>query len=113
MAEAIIFDWVGTLYQRDKGPFEFSEKVLSELKKRRYKLALITKAADMQKRRNEILKSGLENLFDKVVIANEKTEKHYADCIKSFNSSPQKTIVVDDRAVRGISIGNKLGCQTF
>ena len=30
MIEGIIFDWIGTLYERNKGPFPFSEKVLRE-----------------------------------------------------------------------------------
>jgi len=44
MIEAIIFDWIGTLYQfGGKGLFPYSERVLQELRSR-YKLAAISKA---------------------------------------------------------------------
>lgn len=54
--EAIIFDWVGTLYQfGGKGLFPYSEKVLKELQSK-YKISVISKAvsANVENRLRQI-----------------------------------------------------------
>ena len=43
IVKAIIFDWVGTLFERFRTPYSFSEEVLRGLKQR-YKLGLVTLA---------------------------------------------------------------------
>ena len=43
----------------------------------------------------------------------EKTEKHFLQCMKEIGTTPQETAVIDDRTVRGIKVGNQLGCMTF
>ena len=86
MIEAIIFDWVGTLYQfGGKGLFPYSERVLRELHPR-YKLAVIVDA--------------------------DKSPEQFIECMRRLNVRPENTLVVDDRIVRGIQIGNALGCKT-
>ena len=110
--EKVIFDWVGTLYQFDgKGLFPFSEEVLRRLSQR-YKLAVISKAVsgNVETRRQQI--RDLEHYFEFIVADTEKTQEQFIECIQRLNVRPQETLVVDDRADRGIQIGNRLGCQT-
>lgn len=112
MIEAIIFDWVGTLYERDKGLFPYSERVLKELKSK-YKLALISKAVsnDVETRMKQI--DEIKKYFDAVFVEYDKTPEQFISCIKMLGVKPKNTLVVDDRTVRGIKIGNQLGCITY
>ena len=112
MIEAIIFDWVGTLYEKNKGLFPYSEKVLRELKQK-YKLAVISKAVSdsVDSRLNQI--NEIKKYFDVIIADVDKNDKQYIECMRKLNVKPENTLVVDDRTLRGIKIGNKLGCQTY
>lgn len=110
--EAIIFDWVGTLYQfRGKGLFPYSEKVLKELQSK-YKLAVISKAvsANVENRLRQI--DEIKKYFEVIIVDIDKTPEQFKLCMKKMGVKPENTLVVDDRTVRGIQIGNHLGCQT-
>ena len=113
MGKAVIFDWIGTLYQRDIGPFPRSKEVLEYFTKKGYILFLVSLSKDKEKREKEIDSSGLKEFFKEIIIDNEKTEDQYRNCMNQANASPRETLIVDDRTVRGIAIGNKLGCQTY
>lgn len=52
-------------------------------------------------------------MFDSVIVDTVKTPEQYLECINDMGTTPNKTAVVDDRTVRGVQIGNKLGCITF
>ena len=112
MIEAIIFDWAGTLYKKNKGLFPYSEKVLRNLSSK-YKLAVISKAVfdNVETRLKQINEIG--NYFDVIIADVDKTKEQYVECMKKMNVKPENTLIVDDRTLRGIQIGNKLGCQTY
>ena len=113
MVEAIVFDWIGTLYERNRGLFTYSESILKKLKQK-YKLGLVTKAGDgIEIRRNEIEASGVLSYFDSVIIDILKTEKQFLECIKEMKTIPKETAIVGDRMSREIKAGNLLGCKTF
>lgn len=111
--EAIIWDWVGTLSQfGGKGPFLYSQKVLHELAPK-YRMAVISKVASnipLKVRLDEIKKMG--KYFSFVLADYDKTPEQFLECMRTLRVKPENTLVVDDRTVRGIQIGNKLGCQT-
>ena len=111
--EAIIFDWVGTLYQfGEKGLFPYSEKVLQRLKPR-YKLAVISKAVsdNIMTRIKQVRK--IKKYFKVIFVCNGKTSTQFIECMRKLNVRPENTLVVDDRVDGGIQIGNRLGCQTY
>ena len=110
--EAIIFDWIGTLYQfGGKGLFPYSERVLKELKPK-YKLAVISKAVSNNVENRMCQINEIKQYF-KVIIADvDKTPEQFSECMRQLEVKPENTLVVDDRTVRGIQIGNQLGCQT-
>jgi len=109
--KAIIFDWAGTLYEKDKGLFPYSEEVLQELKPK-YKLAVISKAVSnsVEERLKQI--NGISKYFEVIIADIDKTPEHYIQCMKKLKVKPENTLIVDDRTLRGIKIGNKLGCKT-
>ena len=47
------------------------------------------------------------------VIDKTKTPNHYLTCMNSFKTKPRETAIVDDRVIRGISIGNQIGNITY
>lgn len=111
MLEAIIFDWVETLYERDKGLFFYSERVLKELHQK-YKLAVISKAVsdNVETRLKQI--NEIRHYFDVIIADIDKTPKQFIECMRKLRVKPKNALVVDDRTDRGIMIGNRLGCQT-
>lgn len=112
--EGIIFDWIGTLAINSKdGLFPYSKNVIERLSKN-YKLSLISIAGfGVDKRKREIEDSGLLSYFNHILIDTEKTEEQYLECMRKMETIPETTLVVDDRTVRGIAIGNRLGCFTY
>ncbi len=114
MVKAIIFDWIGVLSAGSKGGvFKDSEKILGELKTKGYKLGLVSLAGFGNKRRiNDIKQAGLESYFTSIVVDTTKKLEHYQQCLDKMGVKPNETMIVDDRTVRGIKIGNELGCQT-
>ena len=112
MIEGIIFDWIGVLYQRGKGVLPEASKILQSLK-RRHVLGLVTQAQNYVERNAELERSNLHSLFKAVFIDPEKNQDLYRRCIQGLGLTPEKVAIVDDRMVRGIKIGNQLGCTTF
>ncbi len=111
---AIIFDWIGTLYDRERGAYPFSEEVLINLRDKGYVLGLISQARfGVEKREEEIIVSGLKMYFDQVIATTEKTDRLYLQCIESMGFTPKEVAIVDDRIKRGIAAGNRIGCQTY
>lgn len=112
MPQAIIFDWIGTLVDRNNGPYSWSKEVLSTLSPK-YRLGLISKRSDPEKGRMELEKFGLSEYFDSVVIARRKTIAEFIKCMNQLDVSHAGTHVVGDRTIREIRIGNQIGCTTY
>jgi FMN phosphatase YigB (HAD superfamily) len=110
--KAIIFDWIGTLYERDRGPFPYTREVLTELYQD-YKIGLVSKRKDPQKGFEELKELSLESYFDSVIIARRKTPIEFRKCLAELEITPANTLVVGDRTIREIRIGNQLGCTTY
>jgi len=113
--KAVIFDWFGTLINKEtRSLFPYSKQVLQELKNRGYELSLISLALTKEKRLAEIKESGISHYFSNIFVGTVKNPEQYMQCINLMNSSPGLTAIVDDRISRSsIIIGNQLGCKTF
>lgn len=112
MIEAVIFDWVGTLYQFEgNGLFPYSERILKELQPK-YKLAVISKAVsdNVETRLRQI--EEIKHYFRVIIVDRQKNMAQYISCIHRMVVRPMDTLIVDDRMDRGIRIGNRLSCQT-
>tara|TARA_Y100000310_G_C20634498_1_gene790460 strand:- start:1167 stop:1607 length:441 start_codon:yes stop_codon:yes gene_type:complete len=113
MIKGIIFDWVGTLYKRNTGLFSDSVNVLETLKPR-YKLGLVSLAGQgIPQRIEDIKETGIWDYFDSIVINTEKEKKQFLQCINEMGTTPKSTLVVGDRTIREIRVGNQLGCKTY
>lgn len=113
MIKGIIFDWIGTLALNSDELFPYTQRVIKKLSES-YRLSIISIAGEgVNKREEEITRSGLLDYFDHVIVDLKKTPKQYQECMNAMETSPQETLVVDDRTVRGIKIGNEIGCQTY
>lgn len=113
VVDGIIFDWIGTLYERDKGAFEWSARVLEALRGD-YKLGLVSLAReDIERRRDEIDASGISHYFDSIIVDSNKNPAQYLKCMGEMKTLPSRIAIVDDRMKRGIKIGNLLGCRTY
>ena len=113
MAKGIIFDWVETLSEGSRKLFPKSEEVLRECKSRGYVLGLISLAGHgIRNRQDDISATGITKYFGCIIIDTQKTSDHYIQCMEKLGIKPTHTLIVDDRTLRGISIGNTLGCKT-
>ncbi len=112
MIEGILFDWVGTLYERNKGPYSDANRALKELKKK-YTLGLVTLSKNRSQRTLQIGTSGLMPYFRCVLIVEQKTPEKLLECMEEMGTTPETTAIVDDRTIRGIQAGNEIGCPTY
>jgi len=112
MITTIIFDWNGTLYNRTE-IFPFTKEILDYLKPK-YKLILISRANPSVEERKKLIDSlGLTSYFDVLIVQSDKNAEDYQKCIEKIGSTPEEVVIVDDRTLVGIKIGNQIGCKTF
>jgi len=112
MENTIIFDWTGTLSERHKGPFDFTKEVLDELKTK-YKLGIISKSKNIEKRKKKIEDSKVSNYFFLIKVVRKKNAETLKKFMDEMKTKPAQTIIVGDRASRDIGPGNVLGCKTI
>ena len=110
--EVIIFDWTGTLYERHRGLFDFTKAILDELKTK-YKLGILSKSKNIEKRKNKIENSEISNYFSLIRVVNKKDEETLKKFMNKMGVKSSQTIIVGDRASRDIGPGNALGCKTI
>jgi len=112
--EGIIFDWVGTLYERDKDLFPESYEVIRKLSEK-YNLGLVSiaKKGAENSRWREIELSGLTPYFKEIYVCQEKAPEMYKECMDKSGSDSKSTIIIGDRTIRDVKIVNELGCRSF
>ncbi len=108
----VIFDFNRTIYDPDKKKlFSDSIKVLKELQKRGYRLALIAKGSEG--RSGLIGELGIGKMFEAIRICSEKTEKDFLEIIAELGERKDRTFSVGDRAKSEIAISKKMGLKTI
>ncbi|MBU0598283.1 HAD hydrolase-like protein, partial [Patescibacteria group bacterium] len=60
---------------------------------------------------------GIFHYFTSVIVINKETNQKknsqtFLTCMEELGSKPDATYIVDDRTVKGIKIGNQIGCRT-
>jgi len=113
MIKGIIFDFNRTVYDPEKD--ELSEgilELLEELVTKNYKLVLISKNKGGN-RREQIAQLGLNKYFLEVQVhERDKIEDDFNQALKVMDLKPEEVLVVGDRVVGEIYLGNKLGMKT-
>jgi len=115
MAKAIIFDWGRTLYDNEnKQLFPDALSILDYVSKK-YKLAIVSLATkeSIEERNSLIRNMKVDHFFEHILIDSKDKDRMYSQVINNFNIDPRDLILVDDRTVRGISWGNKIGATTI
>ena len=111
--KGIIFDWVGTLSDGSRKLFPCSMRVIEKLSKN-YRLGLVSLAGHgVEARKEDIESTGVLRYLKSVIIDTSKNQEHYLRCMREMETTPETTLIVDDRTQRGIMIGNQIGCRTF
>jgi FMN phosphatase YigB (HAD superfamily) len=110
--KGIIFDWNGTLYEKEKGTFS-KNRVNPKNTQTKIQIGLVTLGKEgVEERRRILERSGILHYFDSVIVDTSKSAI-IIPCMNDLGNQPLNTYIVDDRTKRGIMIGNALGCKTF
>ena len=116
MIKGIIFDWRGTLYDPKKEQLYPSSAAVLEHVKPHYTLGLVTLIhlpTRVAGRWLEIDRTGVLPYFNGLMIDYKKTPWHYQQCMQEMGTTANETAIVDNHLIRGIKIGNQLGCKTY
>lgn len=115
MKQGIIFDWVGTLAESGEDRAHLirpeAEEVLALLEKR-YKMAVISKTKNPDRRYQEIAQSPLNHYFTSIQTCQEKTEQVIHEALRSLGMQGNQTYALDDR-VKNFPLFNQAGCATI
>ena len=114
MIRGLIFDFKRTLFDPDTDSLiPGALELLENLKKRNYKLCLLTKRPE-EGRRDQISQLGLDKYFLYIRIVEEnKTDSDMHACLDSMSLSPSEVAVVGDRIKGEIALGIKMGMKTI
>lgn len=114
MRRGIIFEF-GVLHKQYSCLYANAVNVLKELEKRGYCFSVICHCHENNKkeRSTQIGNSGISELFKSVQIGSRIYAEHYKLCMKSMNSAPQDTFIVDHNERRLIEMCEELLCNGF
>jgi FMN phosphatase YigB (HAD superfamily) len=114
--KTVIFDWGRTLWDPDQGDFFLgAEELLNDLSAR-YQLILVSLASkgeeEIIRRRQILADRGFEKYFAEIVFVPSEKDEAYASVFRKYNFIPNEVVIVDDRMIRGIAWGNRVGAHT-
>ncbi len=113
MIKGVIFDFNRTLYDPETNKLvEGALGLLERLKKRKYKLALISKKT-AEEREDRIYQLGLDKYFQTIKLTESKSEDDFVDILASMSLCASEVAVVGDRVKLEIKIANRLGMRTI
>lgn len=113
MIKAVVFDFLGTLYDPDLDElFPQTVEVLDLLHQAGLRLCLVS-TQDGFDRQEELRSFGLEKFFEKVFVVPGKRLAHFQDCLDFFGLPACEVAVVGDHPFREIAFGKRLGCLTI
>jgi len=116
MIKGIIIDFNWTIYSPEingvsPGAIEIMQKLHGK-----YKLALLSSrisGISEAERREQIHDLGIELFFEEIMILpKEKTMEDMRECMRRMGLKSEEMMVIGDRIISEITIGNQLGCVT-
>ena len=113
MIKAVIFDYAGTIYNPFTGKL-YPEliPVLNYLIQKGLKLALISRATNLEERLEEFEDLNLRKYFQILEAIPVGNKKDFRRILKKLSISPEETLVIGDRVKSEILEGNKIGAKT-
>jgi len=114
MIKLIIFDYGGTIYNPLIDQlYPGTKELLNKLRDSKFKLALVSKAEDINKRFDDFKRFHLENYFEIMEVVSGKKPKKFIHILKKFNISAKQCLIVGDYVQSEIKEGNKIGVKTI
>jgi FMN phosphatase YigB (HAD superfamily) len=114
--KTVIFDWGRTLWDPDQGDFFPGAEELLNNFSTRYQLILVPLASkgeeEIVRRRQILADRGFEKYFAEIVFVPSEKDEAYASVFRKYNFVPNEVVIVDDRMIRGIAWGNRVGAHT-
>lgn len=113
MIKAIIFDYSNTIEDIETGKlYPEVPIVLKDLRKKALKLALVSRASDLEERLKEFKQLNLKDYFDLLDVVTVGNNKEFGPIIEKLGVKSEEVLVVGDRVRSEILEGNKIGCKT-
>jgi HAD superfamily hydrolase (TIGR01509 family) len=114
MGKLFVFDFKWTIFEPETNTLYDGVTDLLATLKQDHKLVLITQAGEnLEARKEEVKKLGIEQFFDTIKIIRKKDIGVYKDILAEFNIESGNVFVVDDKVTAGITFGNTLGMNTI
>lgn len=111
--KAVIFDFGYTIYDSDKEELiPNAVETLEKLHSKGFKLAVISRTQDPEKRKKQIRELGINKYFDFIEAVPIDGTKEFAPIIDKFGFKPEEFLVVGDRVDSEIKQGNIAGMHT-
>ncbi len=111
--KAVIFDYTNTLYDVDNDKlYPEVVGVLKELQKRGVKLAVVSRAPNLEERLKEFKDLDLNKYFQVVDVVLRGETKEPKNTLDKLGVKADNCLVVGDRVRSEILEGNKIGCKT-
>lgn len=113
--KAIIFDWGRTIYDTENHRLFPEVKSILEYLHTKYKLALVSlvKTGTIDERWQVIETNDLKKYFTSILFTETDKDTLYHETLAKLNLGRGEICIVDDRTIRGIAWGNKLGAMTI
>src|SRR5260221_3455975 len=114
MIEGLIFDFGRTLHEIESDQlYPGAEELLSFLKNRSLKLALVSRADDPQKRQQDFARFNLQRFFQVFEVVPYEGTKTFDRILAELGVKPERCLVIGDRIKSEIVEANKAGLTTI
>ncbi len=111
MLKGIIFDFMRTLYNPEKGElFDGVLPMLTSFKEKGIKQGLVSFGGG--EKRRLLFNLGLTSVFDWYRVVEDKTPEVFQDFLSKFSLKPEEVLVVGDLVNKEVAIGKRIGAKT-
>ena len=113
MIKAVIFDYAGTIYNPQTGKlYPDVINALNFLEQKGLKLALVSRASNLEERLEEFKDLNLRKYFQVLEVIPVGNEKEFNHILQKLNVAAEECLVIGDRVKSEILEGNKIGAKT-
>lgn len=114
--KVVIFDYGRTLYDQEGGKFFPEVRKILEYLHPKYRLAIVSitnEGAPPEARLKALEKAGIRKFFSTIFFHEKDKDELLERVLQETGVKPSELILVDDRAKRSITWGNKRGAITI
>lgn len=110
---AVIWDWGRTLFDSEsKLEYPGAQEILEYFQAKNCKQVVVSLVTDnsnatLDERQQQIEFSPLKPYFELVLVGEENKDDMLDEALVYLDSSPEETLIIDDRVIRGIKYANQ------